>query len=212
MSVGKLALAVAAVALFLSASTGWDTEAPPFDYTRVTKGGKYIFVMLLPKEDRQYAYDYTVYSDSSSSKQTHKRGLLHKIYPSSGLYRNDGSKKPLWTVDWYSFNVWPCSDGQHIVRWGPWARSRDRGQTLAIAFYHAGKKVRSYCVADLDADYEDFPHTVSHYFWAKQTSFDDAGKRVRIQLYKGYDHRDSGQTLMFDIPSGTFKTTGDKAV
>lgn len=71
------------------------------------EGGKYIFVILRPARHRQYAYDYEVYPDATSFKSTSMDGLLFKKYPTSGLYRNDGSTNPLWTVDWFSFDVRP---------------------------------------------------------------------------------------------------------
>lgn len=211
MTFGRIGFVLAFLTFFLPASARWDRERSPFDYTRATEGGKYIFVMLRPKEDRQYSYDYTVYSDPSSQMSTGKNGALQTIYPSSGLYRNDGSKQPLWIVDWYSYEVWPCSDGEHLVRWGPWARSGDKGKTLAVAFYQSGKEVKGYKVADLIADYKSLPSTISHYQWAKQKSFDDSRKTVKVQFYKDYDYRNSGRTLLFDIVTGKFKAIGDKS-
>ena len=39
-------------------------------------------------------------------------------YTQSGLYRNDGSRDPLWTFDWYAYNVDVAADGVHLVRHG----------------------------------------------------------------------------------------------
>jgi hypothetical protein len=92
-----------------------------------------------------------------------------------------------------------------MVRWGPWARSKDEGKTLAIAFYKDGKEIKSYQVNDLVKDYRDLPQTVSHYMWRKETGFDDVGKRVRIQLHRGPRADDTGPTLIFSIPTGEYK-------
>lgn len=158
-----------------------DHEAAPTEYKKVTKGGKYVFVLLAPQEWRKW-------------------GHLHKTYPSSGLYVNDGSHKPLWTVDWYARNVEVCSDGVHLVRWGPWPRLGDGGETLALAFYKNGYEVKSYRVIDLFPDYERFPMTVSHYRWSLNHSYDDVGKRVAFVPIEGYYER--GPRRVFDIKSG----------
>ncbi|MBA3725307.1 MAG: hypothetical protein H0W86_02380 [Armatimonadetes bacterium] len=186
--------------LFLPASARSDEEASPYDYIRPVKGGRYIFVMLRPARGRQYAYSYEVYADASSCKSSSKDGLLFKKYPASGLYRK-GSTKPLWTVSWYSFDVRVCSDGVHLVRFGPWPRSGDDRKTLALGFFRSGKEVRSYAVRDLVADQQSLPQSFSHYEWMKSSSFDDAGKRLKVELLKGYDYG-RGQSLIFDIPTG----------
>src|SRR4051812_3580506 len=94
---------------------GFDTEGPPFDYIRPAAGGKLVFVMLRPMAYRVYAYDYTEFTSRQGREERQRSGLLFKKYPASGLYRK-GSTKPLWTVDWYSFDVLACSDGKHLVR------------------------------------------------------------------------------------------------
>lgn len=177
-----------------------DDPAPEFDYVRPTKGGDYVFVMLRPKTFRSYAYDYVVYADSATNKRKNVDGRLFEKYPESGLYRT-GSTQPLWTVDWYSFGVRACSDGVHLVRFGPWAESGDEGKTLAVAFYRSGKKIRSYAVRDLISNYKELPHTTSHYSWRKSDGFDDAGKRLRIETLIGYDYQ-AGRSLFFDIRTG----------
>ena len=35
----------------------------------------------------------------------------------SGMYRNDGSTTPLWTVDWYAYEVDVPNGGEHVVRY-----------------------------------------------------------------------------------------------
>lgn len=177
-----------------------DDPASEFDYMRPTKGGDYVFVMLRPKRFRSYSYDHVVYADSATNKRKNVDGRLFEKYPESGVYRI-GSTKPLWTVDWYSFDVRACSDGVHLVRFGPWADSGDEGKTLAVAFYRSGKKIRSYAVRDLISNYKELPGTISHYWWMKSSGFDDAGKRLKIITYSGYDYQ-VGRSLFFDIRTG----------
>lgn len=186
--------------LCVPAATALETLVLPFDYIRPVKGGKHIFVMLRPKEQRKNTRDYSVFSDSSSWRSTPVDGLLFRRYPTSGLYRR-GSNKPLWTVDWYSLDVRACSDGVHLVRFGPPALFTADGKTLAVAFYRSGKKIRSYAVRDLIRNYKELPRTMSSYQWMKSNGFDDVGKRLRIEVFRGHNNA-SGRTMLFDITTG----------
>src|SRR5947208_2104264 len=76
--------------------------APPQSYSVVTKDGRFVFVMLTTK-------DFV-------SVDSREGAALRGKYQRSGLYRNDGTVNPLWTVDWYSWRVFPASDGVHLVR------------------------------------------------------------------------------------------------
>src|SRR5919201_540577 len=76
-----------------------DHEAVPRRYVIVTKNRKFLFVMLPPPYLR--------------------REFEPDKYPASGLYPNDGSTRPIWTVEWYSWgrDVDISGDGVHLVRW-----------------------------------------------------------------------------------------------
>ena len=88
----------------LQAQAFADSPAPPRDYRTVTENQKYVFVMLAPAGWSQ--------QDSG----------IRKTYTQSGLYKNDGSTTPFWTVDWYANLVFPASDGEYLIRMGPWAK------------------------------------------------------------------------------------------
>lgn len=177
-----------------------DQVASPFDFIRPSKGGEYSFVMLRPGARPRSSRDYKVYSDSSTDKHHWVDGASSSDYLTSGLFRN-GEGKPVWTVDWYSFDVRACSDGVHLVRFGPWPDSGDEGKTLAVAFYRNGKKIRSYAVRDLVHEILDLPHSISHYQWKKSSGFDDAGKRLRLNLYSDSSYN-SNRSIVFDIRTG----------
>jgi hypothetical protein len=197
----RLVAILAFTALCALAMPALDFEASPFDYIRPVKGGKYVFVMLAPGAATRLSYSYKVYADGTSRKSSTKEGRLFKKYPASGLYRATGPAKPLWTVNWYSFDVRVCSDGEHLVRFGPWARSGDQGKTLALAFYRSGKEIRSYAVRDLVPDYRRLPHSVSHYLWMKASSLDDVKKRLKVEIHVGNDYKKAASKL-FDLRTG----------
>jgi hypothetical protein len=75
-----------------------------------------------------------------------------EFYPESGMYRNDGTVRPLWTVDWYasrgSVNV--LRDRQRVVR----RVHRDYSdEGAAIEFYEYGKLIKSYSSAELTGNH-----------------------------------------------------------
>src|SRR5947209_5546518 len=78
-----------------------DSPAPPRSYAKTSQNGQYLFVMRLPN-----------WSESDEGRK------IRETYPSSGLYRNDGSREAIWEVDWYTFDVEVCNDGIHLVRKG----------------------------------------------------------------------------------------------
>ena len=182
----RFILALLFLAGFCAAAARADEEAAPQEYTRVTRNKKFVFVMLPPKPFDKY-------------------GTLKTRYPASGLYPNNGSNKPLWTVPWYEFDVDVASDGKHLVRWGPWPRTGDRFDTLALAFYENGREIKRYRVRDLVARPEALPRTVSHYHWLEGKTFDDRGGRVGVTTLQRHDPATGVRYLrkyVFDLASG----------
>ena len=145
-------LQISVAMLFLHTQAFADSPAPPYDFKKVTENKKYVFVMLAP---------------DGWAEQDQK---IRKIYKQSGLYKNDGSSTPLWTVDRYAFEVFPCSDGEHLIQMGPWASSTDQ---LAISFHKNGKIIKDYQIKDLIKDESKMMHTVSHFFWRSELKYDD---------------------------------------
>lgn len=147
-----LFLAAVIVALCARASIA-DSEMPPEAYKVVTNNGKYVFVMH-PTENS--------FLDGKSVG-------LKMLYPVSGLYTNDDKRTLLWSVDWYSFQVYVSSDGRHVIRIGDWPQGspRDEGASkqLAIAFYDKGVLKKEYLIRDLIQKPEELPGSVSHFMW-----------------------------------------------
>jgi hypothetical protein len=164
-----VALAPKAVALSL---------ARPHSYSVVTEGGRYVFVMLAP-----------------AGREGHNAHPLRAMYPCSGLYRNDGSRDPLWTVDWYSFRVHPASDGVHLVCVIGW------GEDSAVTFYASGRLIRGYSEGELLG----FSPSIFHLgdsssgsgpmHWFQDECFDDANHRYSVTAWGGSSHT-------FDVTTG----------
>jgi hypothetical protein len=156
-------------------------EAPSRSFTQVA--GEYVFVML--------AEDAAPLASSTG-----------KTYPSSGLYPNDGSAEPLWTVDWYAAEVYPSSDGHHLAEMGsrPALKGKTRDLSLrAVAFYEDGKLVKEYDIGDVVQQPDVLPKTTTHFDWRRQVVFDDRAGRLAIRTL-------DGQTFEFEMATGRIMT------
>ncbi len=162
-----------------------DSIAPPYSYTKPTPNGEYIFVMISPLSAERDAGSWI--EDKAKEIQ-----VIRSAYTESGLYRNDGSKNPLWTVGWYAYNVEPLSDGIHLVRPGPWASSP---KTEAVAFFSGGILLKSYTVSDIVSRPQLMPHSVSHFTWSSSEQLLDEAKQYEIRtLHEEY--------YLFDVTTG----------
>jgi hypothetical protein len=162
-----------------------DSPAKPRTYKQLSADGRYVFVMIPPgtleEELRRWNAGFGA-----------KVLAIRTEYATSGLYRSDDSSTPLWTVDWYSFQVDVASDGKHLIRHGPWASSTNQE---AITFFANGKPLRNYQIKDL-VDVRFFlPHSVSHFQWEEVGILDDATLRYTL------DTKD-GNSFVFDVATG----------
>jgi len=176
--------------LFNALSTYADSVTPPFSYATQSEDGKYVFVMIAPVEINQDG----IYGGNEIEQLAQS---VRKKYTLSGLYQNDGSTKPLWTVGWYAYSVLISSDGIHLVRRGPWASS---GDDEAVTFFANGIEIKSYKVNDLVDFIWLLPHTVSHFWWGESSKLDDHNKTLSITtLLK--------DKYVFDLTTGRIVST-----
>src|SRR5438309_502884 len=160
----RVARWIVLASVLLAASATADRMSPPFNYKRPTPDGRFVFVMISgwPADRDGLRFKENLAAEMRAIRAT---------YPRSGLYRNDGSTVPLWTVDWYAYDVDVASDGVHLVRHGPWTSSSDEE---AFSFFARGQLVRSYRVKDVLDFPVLMPHSVSHFQWIDAQHFDDA--------------------------------------
>jgi hypothetical protein len=173
-------LALLALADWVSADS--ETDLMNYSYKKEVGNGQYVFIMLAVKGAPLLEPDQPPVSPSGT------------VYPASGLYRNNGSVAPLWTVDWYDHeeDIYVFADGQHLIRRGPWASNMS---DLALAFYENGKLLQSYSIADLVEDESRLPHSVSHFKWAADISFNDSRNQLIVETY-------DGQRYVFEVKPG----------
>ena len=174
-----LAAIIAVTTLHASATAFADSPAPLLSYKRVSPGGAYVFVMLGdPRHDS--------WASSPASRE------IRQAYPASGLYPNDGSTVPLWTVDWYAGRVDVASDGVHLVRHGPWAMATS---DEALSFHANGQLLRSYVINVLVDDKSKLRRSVSHFDWRSSGRFDDSRLEYTLETV-------DGNTFTFDVRTG----------
>lgn len=161
------------IALLSLSSTVWaDRARAPYDYVKDVAGGKYVFVMLAKQSDSLLdpgAPDDVGVIDPNKE--------IRKLYKQSGLYGADHTS-PLWTVSWYAFTVFPATDGDHLVRIGPWASSTEQ---LALSFYSKGVEIKRYLIKDLVKDPSRLRNTVSHFFWIAENHYDDKTQQFHLK-------------------------------
>jgi hypothetical protein len=116
---------------------------------------------------------------------------IRRVYSKSGLYRNDGSPEPLWTVDWYAHSVEVASDGVSLIRHGPWASSTDQE---ALSFFANGKLLRTYLINELVDFPTMLPHSVSHFSWSNEMRLDDSTLEYTVVTQDGNRFVFDGQT------------------
>jgi len=183
-SVGKIHIVLLFVVFALARNACADSVADPDSYIIVSSNHKYVFVMLSPLSVEAEAALW-------NEKKANEVQAIRKKYKQSGLYLNDGSTNPLWTVDWYG-SVVPYSDGVHLIRIGPPAST---SQQEAISFFANGRLLKSYKIREL----VDFPllthYTESHLTWRSDTSLDDRNKRYHLRTVLG-------ESYTFDITTG----------
>jgi hypothetical protein len=169
----------------VAATSRADSVAPPFSYTKPSPDGRFLFVMIPPG---------TVEDDTRrwNEQKAAEIRAIHNTYPQSGLYRNDGTTTPLWTVSWYAYDVEVASDGVHLVRHGPWAFRSDEE---AVSFFANGKLVRTYVISELVDLKFLLPHSVSHFQWSEGGHLDDAALRYVVSTK-------DGNSFVFDVTNG----------
>ncbi|MEW6083627.1 MAG: hypothetical protein AB1607_03430 [Chloroflexota bacterium] len=219
MNIKKLLFSVTLIIItmaLLPSQANADSAVPPFDFAIFTADKKYIFVMLVPPEETTRTgelspngppyYPTVIYdSDEPWINGTEQADDSLRIkYPCSGLYKNNGSNRPIWTVDWYSYSVYLFPDGEHLIRLGPWNSIEfENGEPsfngLAFAFYKNGVEVAQYKVKDVVKDTNAISFSVSHYMWLKDQHIDKSNGLLYVETRDNqkytYDVREMARSI-----------------
>src|SRR4051812_21320808 len=90
-------LALVAAAVILPGASA-NSPRRPISHQTLSPDGRFVFVIIGPysaeEEPTHWIGEYAAKVKAVRDKWT-----------VSGMYRNDGSTTPLWTVDWYAYEV-----------------------------------------------------------------------------------------------------------
>jgi hypothetical protein len=178
---------VLSIVALLAVSSGVvaDSPAPPTTYEVVSADQKLVFVMIPPYSlDEELRFWNEEYGEKVRQIRT-VRGV-------SGMYRNDGTSEPLWTVSWYAGGAEIFSDGVHLVRHGPWA---SKLSDEAVSFFAKDKLLRTYRVSDLIKDKRRLKRSISHFEWGTDKRLDDAKLRYTLLTVER-------KCYVFDVTTG----------
>lgn len=199
----RFCVSLCVLCLCLPAAVAQGLELPdithPVTYSTPSPNEEYLFVMLAPPND-----DPAQNPDANEHAQ-----MLRQKYRESGLYRNDGSTEPLWTVAGYAYGVYPANDGIHVVREDSPARMLssfiakrlpdDKIQAQldspALTFLASGKELKTYTMRQLVVRPEELPNSVAHVLWNAGAMITKDGKRFVLLT------QDS-QQIIFDLSTG----------
>jgi hypothetical protein len=168
-----------------------DAVSPQHSYTVVAPGNTFVFVMIspLPVEDEVRPYSREVAAGMRE---------IRRNYTRTGMYRNDGSTEPLWTVDWYAHDVKLAPDGVHMLHTSPLGSLRGDGtpdlDQEALSFFANGRLLRTYRIGELVDDPSHLERSASHFRWQN-------GSRGRGEFEYTIVTFD-GNRFVFDVRSG----------
>ena len=171
--------------------------------------GKYLLVLLTPKEERHYRREYDAAMDAPRTedeiREKHEsivwQNEIEERYPQSGLYRNDGSTSILWPIGYFPppRDIYVSDDGVHLIvaflNWDDNASERGK----ALEFYASGRQLANYNEDRLLVGY--FARMLFSHFtdvaWPTCTTanLDDDSKTFEITTNWGDEFR-------FDIATG----------
>jgi hypothetical protein len=190
-------LLVAALALMPTEAAFADKPGPDSTYKQKSADGRFVFVMLAPVSlEEEVSGVNPQYAPTLRALRTQ--------YTKSGLYKNDGSKDPLWTVDWYKRPVVVADDGVHLVAFGRWAyfkEARTKPPDMealkreALSFYAKGKLLRTYSIGELVDTPGLLPRSVSHFRWLKSSALLDISRQFEVITH-------DGNRVLFELSTG----------
>ncbi|MSU76501.1 MAG: hypothetical protein EXS16_00240 [Gemmataceae bacterium] len=152
----------------------WAEMAPLRSHKKVMGRGKYLLVML--------------YSKANGPDAANE---LNDLYPQSGLYPNDNSRKPIWMLPMgFEGEVFLSRNGEYLANIVYPAECTGDG----VQFYHKGQRIRSYKITEL-AHKSAIKEACPSCIWHGLTTFDEAAETIAVEV-------NDGRTWTFDLRSG----------
>ena len=144
-------LALAAVGLFsglIAAQAFGGLNAWSRSWTKGSDDGRFLLVMIAPVTTGEELESLSSSRSLDAEQTLREVAAIRARYSQRGLYRNDGSTQPLWTMSFQSefFEAFVAPDGRHVVLTSTsW---RDTYGDV-ISFYDRGSLLESYGIDEL---------------------------------------------------------------
>ncbi|WP_425616191.1 hypothetical protein NA78x_006130 [Anatilimnocola sp. NA78] len=155
----------------------------PNSWQRVSDDGQFVLVMISP---------WSVEDDAKVRREAQRAEILRLrgTYSQSGLYRNDGSTEPVWTIAYAGEqSMFLSSDGKYLVLADP---SWHYGH---VALFFANGKLLKRC---------SFSDLARHYLpiWKLRGGVSCSGLRFDEQQQTFTVSTNQGEAFVFDITTG----------
>lgn len=118
-----------------------DSVAPNYFYKKYSPNGRFLIEMT----------PFGKYGEKG-------KGIVYNVVDSV-------KKDSIWSINWYAYNVFLHDDGEHLIRFGPWASDKINHSDLAISFYFRNQPLKEYKVNELIKEPTRLSYSVSHYEW-----------------------------------------------
>ena len=165
------------ISMLLGFNAFGDKVAPPTSMAAFSENRKFVYVYWLNNRP--------ILSDEKISTQK---------FPKSGLY-NYSAQKFKWALDHSKldmrFHAQPLNDGEHLLVYGPWARSIEDD---AFTLYRKKRLIKNFKIKDFCSDTTKFSYTVSHFFWHQNFKIQNSDLTVRFES--------CGKKFVVDIKTG----------
>jgi hypothetical protein len=160
----------------LSKGTSWQ---------RVSDDGQFVLVSISSLPISEDCYD-------NRPARNEEIRLLRGTYRQSGIYRNDGSTDPVWTLPFVvGGSMFLTADGKYLVMaHDDWRYSH--GQVAS--FYHNGTLLKRYDIFALSSHYK--------WSWRLRGAVDCRSLRLNGDRQTFTVATDQGETYVFDITTG----------
>lgn len=182
----RIALTAASLLGFCDWRPAYAGLAHPGSWKQESADGRFVLVMVSPlplEEDAR-----------PGDRHTAEVQAIRAKYRQSGLYRNDGSTKPLWTIQyWDRSEAYIASDGLHLVVADDWY---DRRTLHVVTFYRSGTELATHRIDELIPSLHLAMALNGGFMISRDASvFDDQQLRYRVRT-------NQGETLEFDVTTG----------
>lgn len=160
--------------------------ADPHSWKRVSGDGQFVLVMISPYPIDKDAVVHPAYDTEGIRR-------LRATYTRSGLYHNDGSTEPVWTIQYaMENNVFLTTDGKRLILADqPW-----RSNGHIASFYANGKLLRRCNIGDL------IQSELQLWIWELRGGVNCSNLRLSDAQQTFTIGTNQGETFVFDITTG----------